>query len=97
MQIELRYERLFMLPNENKIGRASVRHTSFSVSAQFRDYLWTNAGCSIGQGEMQALKSNANVTVISPATTSAPEDQIRLNGLSFWIGVRQNFDLHKIN
>jgi len=97
MQIELRYERLFMLPNENKIGRASVRHTSFSVSAQFRDYLWANAGCSIGQGEMQALKSNANVTVISPATTSAPEDQIRLNGLSFWIGVRQNFELHKIN
>ena len=97
IQIELRYERLFILPNENKIGRASVRHTSFSVSAQFRDYLWANAGCSIGQGEMQALKSNANVTVISPATTSAPEDQIRLNGLSFWIGVRQNFELHKIN
>jgi len=93
-EIELLYERSFILPNENQSGRASTRSTSFSIAAQFRDHIWTNAGFSLGQGEMQSLQFSSTKKTHLSFTNSRSQHQIRLNGYSFWFGLRQHFDSH---
>ena len=88
-QVKLQYERLFTLPNENKMGRSTIRSTSFETAIQFQDHLWANFGIGFGQGEIVPIDYQQPETESLAGNPDGLENRIQLNGFSFWIGLRQ--------